>query len=164
MSATVRRADPGDSALLYRAWQQMRQHNAEHDRRIVLAPVSESDFAAGLHESLSRAGATTLVAEADGTMVGFVSASVVANTPDRLPDRHVSIGYIFVEPGHRRAGVGRVLVDAVRAWAAEQDGVAHLEMPVVAADTEAAQFWRSVGFSPFIERLWAPLEPEDQPA
>jgi GNAT superfamily N-acetyltransferase len=159
VNANVRRAEPTDSARLYIAWQQMRQHNATHDHRIVLAPVSEADFAAGLYESLSRPGATTLVAESGNTLVGFVSASVVANTPDRLPERHVSIGYIFVDPDHRRAGLGRVLIDAVRAWAEEQDGVAHLEMPVVAADAEAAAFWRSVGFTPFIERLWAPLDP-----
>jgi len=160
----VRRADPTDSARLYRAWQLMRQHNASHDPRIVLAPVSEADFAAGLHESLSRPGATTLVAEHGDGMVGFVSATIEANTPDRLPDRHVTIGYIFVDPEHRRGGVGRLLVDAVRAWAESQDGVAHLEMPVVAADVEAAAFWRSVGFTPFIERLWAPLDPSGDAA
>jgi hypothetical protein len=30
-------------------------------------------------------------------------------------------------------------------------------MAVLSADAAAAGFWRSIGFSPFIERLWAPL-------
>jgi hypothetical protein len=30
-------------------------------------------------------------------------------------------------------------------------------MAVLSADDAAAGFWRSIGFSPFIERLWAPL-------
>lgn len=158
MTPTIRPATPADGPTLYRAWQHMREHNATHDPRIILAPVSEGEFCAGLHESLSRPGATTLVAESDAAIVGFVSASIVANTPDRLPERHVSIGYIFVEPAYRRAGIARALVDAVRAWAAKQDGIQHLEMPVIAADRAAAAFWRAVGFTPFIERLWAPLE------
>jgi GNAT superfamily N-acetyltransferase len=160
----IRSARPADGRTLYRAWQLMREHNASHDARIVLAPVSEVEFTAGLEESLSRPGALTLIAEDEGRTVGFVSASIMANTPDRLPDRHVSIGYIFVDPGSRRGGVARNLIEAVRRWAGEQDGVHHLEMPVVAADTEAAAFWRAVGFTPFIERLWAPLEPPDMPA
>jgi GNAT superfamily N-acetyltransferase len=158
MTLAIRRANPNDGPNLFSAWQQMRQHNASHDPRIILAPVTETDFSAGLYESLSRPGATTLVAEMEGQVVGFVSAAVVANTPDRLPERHVSIGYIFVDPDHRRGGVARSLVDAVREWAGEQEGIQHLEMPVIAADTAAAAFWRSVGFTPFIERLWAPLE------
>jgi len=28
---------------------------------------------------------------------------------------------------------------------------------VLARDEAAAAFWRSLGFAPFIERLWAPL-------
>jgi GNAT superfamily N-acetyltransferase len=159
MTATaIRRANAADGPTLYRAWLAMRQHNASHDPRIVLAPVSESEFCAGLYESLSRPGATTFVAESNGVVQGFVSASVVANTPDRLPDRHVSIGYIYVDQRYRRGGVARSLVEAVRGWAGHQEGVQHLEMPVVAADIEASAFWRAVGFSPFIERLWAPLE------
>ena len=158
MAVNIRRASPQDGRRLYGEWQQMRQHNATHDARIVLAPVSENEFSAGLAESLARPGVTTIIAEEGERIVGFVSATVTASTPDRLPDRHVSIGYIFVDPSRRRGGVARLLIDAVREWAAEQDGVQHLEMPVLAADGEAASFWRAVGFTPFIERLWAPLD------
>jgi hypothetical protein len=36
-------------------------------------------------------------------------------------------------------------------------------MTVLNADAEAEQFWRALGFTPFIQRLWAPLE-EQEPA
>jgi hypothetical protein len=35
-------------------------------------------------------------------------------------------------------------------------------MTVLNADETAERFWRSLGFSPFIQRLWAPLTPEER--
>jgi GNAT superfamily N-acetyltransferase len=128
------------------------------DGRIVQRPVSETEFTAGLRETLSRSNAATLLAEDDGVFAGFVSAGIEANQPDRLPERHATIGYLYVEPSQRRRGVGRALFAAVAEWARTCDGVSHVEMPVLAVDDQASAFWRSLGFAPFIERLWAPLD------
>ena len=42
MSLEVRGAELRDGAALYRAWQAVRQHNANMDVRIVQMPVSEA--------------------------------------------------------------------------------------------------------------------------
>ena len=161
MSISVRPAVLSDAPTLYRAWQSIRQHYADMDRRIVQVPVTETEFTAGLRETLARPAAATFVAERGGAFVGFVSAGVEANQPDRLPERHATIGYLFVAPEVRRQGTGRALFDAVAAWARECEGVSHVEMPVLADDSSARAFWTALGFRPFIERLWAPLEGVD---
>ena len=160
MTIAVRHAERADAAVLYRAWQALRQHYNESDRRIMLAPVSQPEFAAGLDASISRRGAATLVAVDGKRLAGFATASVAANQPDRLPERYVTIGYLWVEPQQRRAGVARQLFEAISAWARTQEGVIHFEMPVLETDAGAAEFWRSIGFTPFIKRLWAPLDPD----
>lgn len=161
MTATVRRATAADAPALFRAWDSLRRHNASSDARIIPAPVSEVEFTAGLEELLARPTGTVFVAEMEGRLAGFIRAGVEENAPDRLPETHVGIGYLFVEPWARRQGLGSLLFEAVREWAGGLDGVGHFEMTVLNADGEAEQFWRPLGFKPFIQRLWAPLERGD---
>ena len=160
MSVTIRLATSSDSAALFREWQELRAHNAATDSRIVPSPVTETEFSAGLGELLARPTAAVFVAERKKELVGFIRAGVEHNQPDRLPDQYVSVGYLFVDPGCRREGIGQMLFDAVRKWASDQDGVGHFEMTVLSGDASAEGFWRSQGFVPFIQRLWAPIFPE----
>jgi GNAT superfamily N-acetyltransferase len=164
VTVTVRPATTGDAPALFRAWEELRMHNAGTDARIIPAPVSEIEFAAGLRELLARPTAAVIVAEVDGRLAGFIRAGVEQNAPDRLPEQHVGIGYLYVDPSVRRQGVGSRLFEAVREWAVTQEGVAHLEMTVLNHDGQAEAFWRSLGFSPFIQRLWAPLDADRDPS
>jgi GNAT superfamily N-acetyltransferase len=163
-SHTVREVRPADGPALYGAWQRMRQHNAETDRRVIPAAVSEQDFTTDLQQMLARARSVAFVAEAKGTLAGFIAGSIERNLPDRLPEEHATIGYLWVEERFRRIGIARGLFEHVAEWARAQEGVAHFEMAVLTADAGAAGFWRSIGFSPFIERLWAPLSAPERDA
>lgn len=154
---SIRPVTVEDGPALFGAWQRMRQHNAEVDRRYIPAPVTQADFVADLRELLSRPGSATFVADAAGTLAGFISGSIERNLPDRLPQTHATIGYLWVEETFRRKGIARALFAAVADWARREEGVAHFEMAVLTSDTGAAEFWRAIGFTPFIERLWAPL-------
>ncbi len=157
MTIEIRPCRRSDGGGLHGIWEAVRHHNARIDPRIVPEEVSRAEFLAGLEASLQRAAAAAFVAVEKGDLVGFISAAVEATQPDRGGGSHVTIGYLYVDPRMRRAGVGQGLFEAVRRWARERGDVSHFEMPVLAADQEAAGFWRSIGFSPFIERLWAPL-------
>ncbi len=157
MSATVRRATAKDASALYVHWSELRRYNSSIDPRVMPVPVGPDDFAAGLDSVLARDTSVAFVAEVDGKLAGFISGGVEPNHPDRLPELHATVGYLWVAASARRNGIGSQLVRAVTDWAGRQDGVSHMEMTVLAADQEAATFWRSMGFSPFIERVWAAL-------
>src|SRR5512139_516619 len=161
---TVRPAEVGDGPALYSAWQNLRKHNAEVDRRVIPSPVSESDFVLDLREMLGRPRSAAFVAEAPAALAGFIAGTIERNLPDRLPEEHATVGYLWVEERFRRLGIGRELFGHIADWARRQEGVAHFEMAVLTADTGAAGFWRSIGFSPFIERLWAPLSAPERDA
>lgn len=162
-ATTVRPAREADGPAIYRAWQALRSLNAGIDSRVIQVPISEVEFMAGLRDGFSRPNARVFVAEHDGRVAGFISAAVEVNQPDRLPERHVTVGYLYVDPAHRRQGVARALLDAVREWARTIEGVVHLEMTVLEADSEAVGFWQAAGFRPFLKRLWAPLDTHDVP-
>ena len=154
---TIRHASSGDGPALYRSWQRLRQHNAETDRRVIPAPVSEQEFVADFQQLMGRPRSVAFLAEASGSLAGFIAGNIERNLPDRLPEEHATVGYLWVEERFRRMGIARGLFERVAEWARGQEGVAHFEMAVLSADKSAAEFWRSIGFTPFIERLWAPL-------
>ncbi|WP_322795986.1 N-acetyltransferase [Tepidiforma sp.] len=158
----IRRATRDDAAALYVLWSRAREHNARIDPRIVLRPVSPEEFADALAAQLGRESSVVFVSDGGpGGLRGFISGSIEAAQPDRVPERHATIGYLWVEPQWRRQGIASALVGELRRWAAALDGIRHLEMPVLAADSAAVHFWQALGFRPFITRLWSPLEPEE---
>jgi GNAT superfamily N-acetyltransferase len=53
-----------------------------------------------------------------------------------------------VDAGHRRAGIGRELVAAFFAWAAE-NGATEMRVKAFAANGDALGFYRAQGFEPF---------------
>jgi GNAT superfamily N-acetyltransferase len=161
MTINIRDARTDDGPALYSSWQSLRAYNASVDRRIIPAPVSQQEFLAGLELILARKTSATFVAEDEGRIVGFASGGIEANQTDRLPEQHATIGYLYVEPPYRRIGLGRQLFQAIASWAASRDDVSHFEMTVLAGDEAAEAFWRSIGFTPFIQRLWAPLSAVD---
>ncbi len=160
----VRPARRGDGPRLYAAWQNLRLHNAEVDRRVIPAAVTQSEFVADFEQLLERPRSVAFVAESGDSLAGFIAGNIERNLPDRLPEEHATVGYLWVEPAFRRRGLAKKLFEEVAGWANNQEGIGHFEMAVLSADSAAAGFWRSIGFTPFIERLWAPLSAPERDA
>ena len=55
--------------------------------------------------------------------------------------------YLAVAPDHRRAGVGRTLMDAAEAWLRAR-GAPKLQLMVRAGNQEALGFYRALGLEP----------------
>jgi GNAT superfamily N-acetyltransferase len=160
----VRAAQVEDADRVFAAWQALRGYYASVDRRINPAPIGRDEFIAAYQQRLGRPVAASFVAVDGKRLAGFISGAIEQNQPDRLPESYVAVGQLYVAEAYRRQGLGQRLFQAIADWASQQNGVSHLEMPVLAADTEAMNFWQSIGFTPFIQRLWAPLsapEPND---
>lgn len=101
-----------------------------------------------LDEIVSRPGrlVTAWLARADmvsNRAIGLVT--LVAAGPAGA-ERH-SIGWLLVEPGHRRQGVGTDLVRAALAEAARA-GATDVWVETHAAWPAAAAFWQRLGFMP----------------
>ncbi|HXU22821.1 MAG TPA: GNAT family N-acetyltransferase [Tepidiformaceae bacterium] len=163
-AVTVRPANLGDGPAFYEAWQALRLHYANTDRRIIPAPVSQQEFLAGFRERVGRQESADFIAIVEDRVVGFISGRIEENQPDRLPERHATVGHLYVDAAYRRGGLGRRLFEEIAAWARDADGVSHFEMPVLVADPGARAFLVSLGFTPFIQRLWAPLSAPERDA
>jgi GNAT superfamily N-acetyltransferase len=82
---------------------------------------------------------TWLMALSDGQPIGVVQGR-------RRPPSDLMVFSMWVDPGYRRRGVGRGLIEAVIAWACEW-GSAKAVLWVFAANEPAIRFYQRLGFS-----------------
>lgn len=131
MSAVIRPATPEDAAALTRLNREEMGYN-----------YPEEDTKRQLEKLLTDGGNRIYVAEADGTVVGYVHA----NDYDLLYAPHMkNIMGIAVSSGFRRSGIGRLLLEAVEQWAA-QTGACGVRLVSGASRTGAHGFYRACGY------------------
>lgn len=86
---------------------------------------------------LSRPLRAVLVAEDAGAVVGFAVGVLLAGVAE--------LEHLCVLAAHRRAGVGRALVEAVATWAQSQ-GCSSVELEVRASNEAAIRLYARLGF------------------
>jgi ribosomal protein S18 acetylase RimI-like enzyme len=152
---SIRRSRIEDSQALQRLWAQLdRLHaglhprffadsprgaagslpNSKHD--VVFVAVLQDDHGDGLAPRARR-----------GTIVGAVKARVY-DTPDHplmVQQRRGYVEEIVVDEAHRRAGIGRRLMEEVTRWCREL-GAAMLVLTVWSGNEEAEAFYRRLGY------------------
>ena len=98
--------------------------------------------AVALRQAIDSHDCAVLVADADGELIGFLTA---------YQDLHsVRFGYrawvedLAVHPDHRSRGIGKALLDAAKAWARGR-GATHLELDSAEGRKEAHRFYEREG-------------------
>ncbi len=140
MSLDVRQAGPGDAGALVALAEAV---GAEPEGWL----VTDGDWrSVGDERRYLRAirrskHATVLVAEQDGEVAGRLSI-----TRDPHPaSRHVADLGLMVSQGHRRRGVGRVLMLAAEVWA-RGAGVVKIELHVFPHNEAAIGLYEELGY------------------
>jgi len=112
-------------------------------RRFYAQPGDVALASAYLHARMERGESAILVAEGDGTLLGFCQlypgwCSVAAARIFVLYD-------LFVDAGVRRAGVGRALMLAAQAFGREA-GAARLDLSTARSNARAQALYESLGW------------------
>jgi len=103
-------------------------------------PVPDG-FAAALRAAVERGEIEVLAAREEGRVVGVVVLAYRLSVSAAGP--FASIDDLYVEPGARRRGVGRALLEAVGERCTSR-GVSYVEAQV--EDEEAVDFYGAVGY------------------
>ena len=107
------------------------------------SPSAEEAIRARLEELLDEPRARVLVAENEAGIVGGVSFWI---KPDLAHgDTVVEVPMLVVAEDHRRAGVGKLLMEEVRNVASDNDA-SQIELVATRANVTAREFYRSLGF------------------
>jgi len=107
-------------------------------------PAREPDYYSGL---IADEDTALFVAEAGGELVGAVQA-IVRETPDfpiLVPRRYVVVESIVVKSGFQNHGIGRALMEEMRAWAVAK-GAAAIELNVYEFNQTAIAFYECLGY------------------
>jgi ribosomal protein S18 acetylase RimI-like enzyme len=106
-------------------------------------PPTEEAIRARLEELLDEPRARVLVAENEAGIVGGVNFWI---KPDLAHgDTVIEVPMLVVAEAHRRAGVGKLLMEEVRNIASD-NGASQIELIATSANVTAREFYRSLGF------------------
>lgn len=105
-------------------------------------PAGPSDLAARIARYSSEES-RVLVAEAAGTVIGFIAFHVLPRF--ETDERFLRIVALVVDPGERERGIARLLLADVER-VARDEGVAFLEVTAGHHRPEARQLFESVGY------------------
>jgi ribosomal protein S18 acetylase RimI-like enzyme len=144
---TVRPAAAGDmpalgrlAALLVRI-----HHDFDPLRFIAPGPGTATGYARHLASQLGRADAIVLMAEQDGIAAGYTYAGIEGNDWMALRGPAGVVYDIIVDPGRRRAGIGRMLLEATIAELTAR-GAPRVVLSTAAANAVAQSLFAAAGF------------------
>jgi ribosomal protein S18 acetylase RimI-like enzyme len=145
----IRKATPDDGAALGRlgALLVAVHHDFDAERFIAPGPRTEEGYGRFLVSRIDKEDAFVLVAEEDGAVLGYAYAGVEG--PDWMALRGpAGVLYdIIVDPGRRREGLGRALLDAALAGLAER-GAPRVVLFTAKRNEAAQQLFEAIGFRP----------------
>jgi ribosomal protein S18 acetylase RimI-like enzyme len=120
-------------------------HDFDPDRFVAPGPGTERGYGGFLISQLGKADAIVLVAEEAGAVIGYTYATVEG--PDWMVLRGPAgvINDILVDPDHRRAGVGRMLLERTLAALAGR-GVPRVVLSTATPNKAAQTLFASFGF------------------
>ena len=134
----------------------LRQVHEEHRRRRPqwFKPFDRMAALEGQRFLLSRDGAQMFVARVDGVCLGYalVCERVREENAFRYASRSLVVDQMAVSNTHRRQGIGTLLMDRVRAEAAER-GIQRVELNVYSDNDGARRFYEAQGLVRFQDRM-----------
>jgi GNAT superfamily N-acetyltransferase len=151
----IRPAQASDAADLARNWIETAQHYVELDPEAFRVPSTDG-LVESFEESLKRPrseDSVWLVAEADGQVVGDVSARLERPAEDAerqvlryLGEVRVYVDALSVMHAYRRRGVGTRLMGAIERWARERGAVCAMLDTYAASPLSVPFYERGMGY------------------
>ncbi|HEY95304.1 MAG TPA: GNAT family N-acetyltransferase [Dehalococcoidia bacterium] len=94
-----------------------------------------------------------LVSLDDQNVVGY-SISQITRMPPFSRGKNIGVIYdMAVTASHRRKGIGKEMLDRIKAWFKERD-IKRIEISVVTKNTIGNSFWREQGFQDYEQILY----------
>jgi GNAT superfamily N-acetyltransferase len=143
----LRQAGRADLDTVVLLWHQLAREMEQYEPYYRLADDAAEQAVPYFAGLIGQDDSLVLLASAGGRTIGIAAAVVAKRSlPIYLPCPSCVLTDIYVEPGHRRAGVGTALVTACREWCRER-GARILTLSVLAPNP-ARLWYERLGFKP----------------
>jgi GNAT superfamily N-acetyltransferase len=149
---TIRPATATDIPDLAELWHEKTVMLLQYDRRLMLLPDAQAAWSKTALGWLEDPRCCVLVAE-EGRVVGYIAGWKQDAPPGMRPAQLGAVSQVAVDAHGYYAGVGRLLVDALRVWFAEQ-GIERMMVWTPHRLAVEQAFWRSLGATEWMDILW----------
>jgi ribosomal protein S18 acetylase RimI-like enzyme len=160
VSPTVRRARPADLATIGRLGALLvEEHHGFDSRRFMAATGRTAEgYASWIGSQLAEKDVVVLVAEEDGNVVGYAYAAVEGTDWMSLRGPAGVVHDLVVDPGSRRRGVGRLLLEATVAHL-RSTGAPRVVLSTAEQNEPAQRLFASLGFRRTMIEMTKELDP-----
>jgi GNAT superfamily N-acetyltransferase len=147
----IRNARPGDLRCLAAMARALSRHESSCAPTLNVRVLTTREWARHLSPRLKRSrNSRVVVAEEKGAVIGYAVGNVVK--PVFFKVRRLGmIDACFVDPAHRKAGIGKSLVDALFDWFRDK-GIRTVDLGALRSNP-GFRFWRKLGFREFYVRM-----------
>lgn len=138
----------------------MKEHEAMEPLFVLAEDASlrwKNDYPAWIEDRTRK----FLLAVYQQEIVGFIQAHRHVEPPIYAAAPEVYVDEIYLRPGLRGKGGGRLLLDAVKHWATEI-GAVRLRFRVLAVNEDGIRFWEQAGATHLISTYTIPVESGEQ--
>jgi GNAT superfamily N-acetyltransferase len=150
----IRLFEPRDRHALDACIRELQEHEREIEPRMKPADDILPTYVEDLLERCAAHRGAILIAECDGTLVGYttVLAALPNDDPDEIDYAYAYIHDIAVRSDLRGKGIGKLLLTEADTFAREQGAVC-LRISVLAENGGALSLYQSFGFKPRVVEL-----------
>ncbi len=151
---TIRAATRTDLPALALLWHEktILQSLTPAGKHIQPAPDARAAWIASTETRLDDSQFALFAADNDGALIGYVAGNIFP-LPGLFPAQIGLISEIALDAHGYHGGVGRALVEALRAWFKTQ-GAEQVAVWTPRNDAVGQAFWRSLGAGEWVELLW----------
>lgn len=86
-----------------------------------------------------------VVATQNDKLIGSAYGKILKSKPYKNHNKHVYIGFVFVEPEYRGLGVSKLILEAIRTWAVSKE-IFEIKLDVYADNISAVNAYEKFGF------------------
>lgn len=146
--AHVRSAQLEDLPVLQAFEQGIIAAERPYDPTLKPDPISYYD----LRELIEANDAEVAVVEMDGEILASGYARKKRSRPYLRDEYHAFLGFMFVRPQARGAGLNQLLIDHLLGWA-QANNLPEVRLTVYPGNTPAIRAYEKAGFSPYLVEM-----------
>ena len=141
----IRKATPGDYEQLKELKLKAKAGERRYNKSLKPMRQSRGTYLAYLEEDLTSKGRAVFIAVERGKPVGMITGRIYKTLPVKTHRRHGHMSNLFVQPPHRKKGIGTALFSEVLKWF-RQHNIKDVHLGVYAKNTSACDMFRKLKF------------------
>lgn len=141
----IRQATPGDYEQLKELKLKAKASERKFNKSLKPMRQSGKTYLAYLESDLKSEDRAVFIAIERGRPVGMITGRIYKTLPVKTHRRHGHMSNLFVEPAHRKKGIGTALFGEVLKWFRDS-GIKDVHLGVYAKNTAAREMFRKLKF------------------